>query len=115
MATQPKGVASMPAAAKSDADCIESAYESALGDLFEQLLNNLTGLPDGPGDQRYVAKFTTGYNAAKHAKELALGLSGLPGRRSPPQLRRREAFPNEGPARQDGFHIDGPESESLCL
>jgi hypothetical protein len=76
MATQPKGVASMPAAAKSDADCIESAYESALGDLFEQLLNNLTGLPDGPGDQRYVAKFTTGYNAAKHAKELALGVVG---------------------------------------
>lgn len=66
----------MPAAAKSDADCIESAYESALGDLFEQLLNNLTGLPDGPGDQRYVAKFTTGYNAAKHAKELALGVVG---------------------------------------
>jgi hypothetical protein len=76
MATQPKGVASMPAAAKSDADCIESAYESALGDLFEQLLNNLRGLPDGPGDQRYVAKFTTGYNAAKHAKELALGVVG---------------------------------------
>jgi hypothetical protein len=77
MATQPKGVASMPAAAKSDADCIESAYESALGDLFEQLLKNLTGLPDGPGDQRYVAKFiTSGYNAAKHAKELALGVVG---------------------------------------
>jgi hypothetical protein len=76
MATQPKGVASMPAAAKSDADCIESAYESALGDLFEQLFKNLTGLPDGPGDQQYVAKFTTGYNAAKHAKELALGVVG---------------------------------------
>jgi hypothetical protein len=66
----------MPATAKSDADCIESAYESALGNLFEQLFKNLTGLPDGPGDQQYVAKFATGYNAAKHAKELALGVVG---------------------------------------
>jgi hypothetical protein len=66
----------MPSTPKSDADCIESAYESALGDLFEQLFKNLTGLPDGSGDQQYVAKFTAGYSAAKHARELALGVVG---------------------------------------
>ena len=66
----------MPSTARSDADCIQSAYESALGDLFKQLLENLTGQPDGPGDQHYVAIFATGYNAAKHAKELAIGVVG---------------------------------------
>ena len=34
----------MPGAAKSNAEYIESAYESALGDLFEQFFKNLTGL-----------------------------------------------------------------------
>ena len=72
----------MPSTGKPDADCIQSAYESALGDLFEQLFKNLTGLPDGPGDQQYVAKFTNGYNAAKHGKELALGVVGS----SPPMI-----------------------------
>jgi hypothetical protein len=75
---QPKGVTGMPSTAKPDADCLQSAYESALGDLFEQLFKNLTGLPDGPGDEHYVAMFTTGYNVAKHAKELALGVVGPP-------------------------------------
>jgi uncharacterized protein len=66
----------MPSPAKSDADCIQSAYEDALAGLFKQLFENLTGQPDGPGDQRYVAKFTAGYNAAKHAKGLTLGVVG---------------------------------------
>jgi hypothetical protein len=66
----------MPTQAKSDGDCIESAYEGPLGDLFKQLLRDLTGQPDGPGDQHYVAMFTKGYNAAKHAKALALGVVG---------------------------------------
>jgi hypothetical protein len=68
----------MPSLAKSDADCIQSAYEDALGEIFKQLFKNLTGQPDGPGDQRYVAKFTVGYNAAKHAKALALVVVGPP-------------------------------------
>ena len=68
----------MPSLAKSDADCIQSAYEDALGEIFKQLFENLTGQPDGPGDQRYVAKFTVGYNAAKHAKALALVVVGPP-------------------------------------
>jgi hypothetical protein len=68
----------MPSLAKSDADCIQSAYEDALGEIFKHLFENLTGQPDGPGDQRYVAKFTVGYNAAKHAKALALVVLGPP-------------------------------------
>ena len=66
----------MATTAKSDADCIQSAYEDALASLFRQLFENLTGRPDGPGDQSYVAKFTAGYNAAKHGKELALRVVG---------------------------------------
>ncbi|HEY1863150.1 MAG TPA: hypothetical protein VGG77_05540 [Roseiarcus sp.] len=66
----------MPNTAKSDADCIQTAYEDALAGLFKQLFENLTGQPDGPGGQRYVAKFTVGYNAAKNAKALALGVVG---------------------------------------
>ncbi len=68
----------MPSLAKSDADCIQSGYEAALGEIFKHLFENLTGQPDGPGDQRYVAKFTVGYNAAKHAKALALVVIGSP-------------------------------------
>jgi hypothetical protein len=66
----------MPSTANSDADCIQCAYEDALEYLFKQLLENLTGQPDGPGDHYYVAKFTAGYNAAKHAKALALAVVG---------------------------------------
>jgi hypothetical protein len=66
----------MPSTAKSDGDCIEGAYEDALGNLFKQLFENLAGQSDGPGDQNYVAKFTAGYNLAKHAKALALGVVG---------------------------------------
>jgi hypothetical protein len=68
----------MPSIARSDSDCIQSAYEAAPGEIFKQLFENLTGQPDGPGDQRYVAKFTVGYNAAKHAKALALVVVGSP-------------------------------------
>jgi hypothetical protein len=68
----------MPGTAKSDADCIQSGYEDAVGGLFKQLFDNLVGQPDGPGDQRYLAMFTTGYNMAKHAKALALGVVGGP-------------------------------------
>jgi hypothetical protein len=66
----------MPSTANSDADCIQSAYEDALAGLFKQLFENLTGQPDGPGDESYVVKFTKGYTAAKHAKGLALGVVG---------------------------------------
>jgi uncharacterized protein len=68
----------MPNTAKSDADCVQSAYEDALAEIFTQFLHNLTGQPDGPGDQHYVTIFTAGYNAAKHAKALALGVVGPP-------------------------------------
>jgi hypothetical protein len=69
----------MPSQSKSDGDYIESAYESSLGDLFKQLLRDLTGQSEGPEDQHYVGIFTKGYNAAKHAKALALGVVGPSG------------------------------------
>jgi hypothetical protein len=66
----------MPSPVNSDPDCIQCAYEDALAYLFKQLLENLTGQPDVPGDHYYVAKFTAGYNGAKHAKALALAVVG---------------------------------------
>ena len=72
----PNGVTFMPSTANSDADCIQCAYEDALAGLFKHLFENLTGRPDGPSDQIYVAKFTAGFNAAKHAKGLALEVVG---------------------------------------
>ena len=37
----------MASTPKSDADCIESAYEDALGGLFKQLFANLAGAGGG--------------------------------------------------------------------
>jgi hypothetical protein len=56
---------------KSDADCIEAAYEDAVQGLYKTLLQNLAGDPGD--DQKYVTAFTTGLRLAKHAKALALG------------------------------------------
>jgi hypothetical protein len=59
---------------KSDADCIESAYEDAIGTLYKTLLANLAGDPGN--DKKYVTSFTNGWQLAKHAKQLALGVVG---------------------------------------
>jgi hypothetical protein len=66
----------MPSATKSEADCIESAYEDAVGTLFTQLFQNMTSQP---GDsQELVAHFTTGLNVLREAKQLALGVVNAP-------------------------------------
>lgn len=64
----------MADAPKSDADCIESAYEDLVGNLYTNLFQNLAGDPGN--DQKYVTAFTTGWQLAKHAKQLALGVVG---------------------------------------
>jgi hypothetical protein len=61
-------------APKTDADCIESAYEDLVGNLYTNLFQNLAGDPGN--DQKYVTSFTTGWQLAKHAKQLALGVVG---------------------------------------
>jgi hypothetical protein len=66
----------MSSETKSDADCIESAYETAVGTLFTQLFQNMTSQP---GDsQELVAHFTTGLNILRKAKQLALGVVNAP-------------------------------------
>ena len=64
----------MADAAKSDADCIESAYEDTVGNLYSTLFQNLAGDPGN--EQKYVTSFTKGWQLAKHAKQLALGVVG---------------------------------------
>jgi hypothetical protein len=60
--------------AKSDADCIVSAYEDAIGGLFKQMFQNLSG--DPKNEQTHVTHFTNGVQLARHAKQLALGVIG---------------------------------------
>lgn len=59
---------------KSDADCIESAYEDTIGALYKQLFENSAGDPGN--NQKYVASFMTEYKVAQHAKQLAFGVVG---------------------------------------
>jgi hypothetical protein len=66
----------MPNTPKSDADCIEGAYEDAVGGLFKQLFANLAGAGGSGSDQQYIQAFTTGLNTLKRAKGLALGVVG---------------------------------------
>ena len=66
----------MPNTAKSDADCIESAYEDDVGAIFKMLVQNLAGEPDNSHDQEHLAQFTKGLGVLKRAKALALGVVG---------------------------------------
>jgi hypothetical protein len=66
----------MSDAAKTDADCIESAYEDTVGSLFSALFTNLAGDPGN--DQTHVTAFKNGWQIAKRAKQLALGVVGPP-------------------------------------
>jgi hypothetical protein len=66
----------MADAPRSDADCIQSAYEALVGNLYTTLFQNLAGDPGN--DQKYVTAFTAGWQLAKHAKQLALGVVGSP-------------------------------------
>ena len=65
----------MASSPKSDVDCIESAYEDALGGLFKQLFANLAGAGGG-NEQQFVQAFTNGLTILKHAKTLAIGVVG---------------------------------------
>jgi hypothetical protein len=62
----------MANAPKSDADCIEAAYEDAVTALYKQFFTNLTGQPKN--EKELLANFTTGVQLAKRAKTLALGI-----------------------------------------
>jgi hypothetical protein len=64
----------MPDAPKSDADSIESAYEDTVEGLYKTLFQNLAGDPGH--DEKYVAAFKAGWQLAKRAKQLALGVVG---------------------------------------
>ena len=59
-------------APKSDADCIEAAYQDALTALYKQFFTSLTGQPKN--EKELLANFTTGLQLAKRAKTLALGV-----------------------------------------
>jgi len=54
-----------------EANAIEQAYEDEIRALFRTLFINLI---DEPAEQQSVAKFTAGLNAAKCARDLALGV-----------------------------------------
>jgi hypothetical protein len=54
-----------------EADAIEQGYEDEIIALFRTLFTNLI---DEPAEQQSVAKFTAGLNAAKRARDLALGV-----------------------------------------
>jgi hypothetical protein len=54
-----------------EADAIEQGYEDEIRELFRTLFTNLI---DEPVEQQSVAKFTAGLNAAKRARDLALGV-----------------------------------------
>lgn len=60
-------------APKSDADCIEAAYQDAVGALFKQFFTNLTAQPNN--EKQLLASFSNGLQLAKKAKELALGVA----------------------------------------
>ncbi len=66
----------MPSTAMSDADCIESAYEDQVGDLFKQFFVSLTGQP--AKEKEYAASFAKGLNTLRRAKNLALAAAGTP-------------------------------------
>jgi hypothetical protein len=57
--------------AKTEVDYIESAYADAIGVIFKQLF---TGLDTQLNENELTAHFSTGFAAAKKAKELALGI-----------------------------------------
>ena len=54
-----------------EADAIEQGYENEIRELYRTLFTNLI---DEPAEQQSVAKFTAGLNAAKCARDLALGV-----------------------------------------
>jgi hypothetical protein len=62
--------------AQSDSDCIESAYEQIVGSLYQSLFNNLVSNPGN--QQKAVTEFTTGWQLAKQARQLALGVVAPP-------------------------------------
>jgi hypothetical protein len=62
----------MADAPKSDTDCIEAAYEDAVGGLYKQFFANLAGQPDN--EKELLAHFANGLQLAKKAKALALGV-----------------------------------------
>lgn len=66
----------MPSTAKSDADCIESAYEDQVGAQFKQFFISLTGQP--AKEKEYAAAFAAGLNTLRRAKNLALAAAGVP-------------------------------------
>jgi hypothetical protein len=57
---------------KTDVDYVESAYSDAIGVLFKQLFMGLDSQSGSESD--LVAHFSTGFAAAKRAKELAVGV-----------------------------------------
>ena len=57
--------------AKTEVDYVESAYADAIGVLFKQLF---MGLDAQQKESDLTAHFSTGFVAAKRAKELALGM-----------------------------------------
>ena len=54
-----------------EADAIEQGYENEIRELYRTLFTNLI---DEPAEQQSVTKFTAGLNAAKCARDLALGV-----------------------------------------
>ena len=66
----------MADAPKSDADCIEGAYEDQVAALFRQFFISLTGQPNK--EKEYAAAFTVGLNTLRRAKSLALAAVATP-------------------------------------
>jgi hypothetical protein len=62
----------MASETKSDAECIEAAYEEAVAGLYRQFFVSLTGQPDK--EKQLLTIFTNGLQFAKRAKTLALGV-----------------------------------------
>ncbi|MEN3348584.1 MAG: hypothetical protein V7632_2219 [Bradyrhizobium sp.] len=58
--------------ANTEVDYVESAYATAIGVLFNQLF---MGLSAQQKESELAAHFSTGFAAAKRAKELALGIA----------------------------------------
>jgi hypothetical protein len=63
----------MAKAADQDAKVIGEAYQDHVKAIFIGLCTNLE---QGQSDAHSIDKFTKGYNTAKHAKDLALGVVG---------------------------------------
>lgn len=70
----------MPEAASQEAVAIAAAYLDHVKTIFVGLC---TSLEQGKSDQQSVKQFTTGYNIAKHARDLALSVVAA----SPPPVK----------------------------